>query len=170
MKSLSWYIIQTKPAQEEWVRRRWEEAGYEIFLPKIKKLVRGGGRVTERIRSLFPSYLFARLDFEDAETYKNVKYTRGVRRILGNGGSPIPVAEKVIDVIRERVDDHGILVLEERLTFKKGDSIQVKSGPLADLIGVLEQPVSASGRVRVLLQAYHRTIPTTISLSDIERI
>ena len=150
------------------MRLRWEQAGYHVFLPKIKKIVRGAVRPSERIRPLFPSYIFARLQLEDAEVFRNVKYTRGVHRILGSRDHPVPVADEVVKIIAERMGKDG--VLEQKLLYKQGDPVRLKHGPLADLVGILEKPVSAAGRVRILLEVYHKTIRADLSCAEIESV
>ncbi len=54
--------------------------------------------MVQKIKPLFPNYLFANLDI-DVHYYK-VKWTRGVNKILGVGNEPIPISEKVIQTIK----------------------------------------------------------------------
>lgn len=163
-----WYVIKTKPLAEEDVKTRLSRARFEVFLPRIKTIVRGHSKPVSRYKSLFPSYLFARLDLDDAEVFHMIKYTRGVHRILGSGAVPVPIPEDLIACIRERVNKEG--VLEQGLVFKKGDPVRIKRGPLRDLIGVLEKPVSASGRVRVLLDIMRKVVKAELACSEIERL
>src|SRR5512143_739957 len=85
---LSWYVLQTKPTAEENVRKHLQNAKFETFLPKIRTMIRG--RRTSRIKPLFPSYVFAHLDLSDPNLFRMIKYTRGVRKILGDGALPVP--------------------------------------------------------------------------------
>ncbi len=163
---LSWYVIQTKPLAEESVRKHLQNAEFETFLPKIRTMVRG--RKTSRIKPLFPSYLFAHLDLSDANLYRMIKYTRGVRKILGDGSLPVALPNEMIELIRSRMDGDGII--EQRLTMQKGDEVRIRIGPFRDLVGILEKPVSAAGRVRVLLQIMKQQIRCELSAGDIERV
>lgn len=163
-----WYVIQTKPLSEDNVERHLKNADFETFLPKIKTMIRGRKRPSSRIKSLFPSYLFAHLNLNDPNLYHMIKYTRGVRRILGDGILPIPVPEEMIRIIRERMGGDG--VIEQRITMKKGDPVRVRSGVFRDLVGILEKPVSAAGRVRVLLKIMHNSIKCEMSAADVERV
>lgn len=163
----SWYVIKTKSLAEEDVKLRLTRANFEVFLPRIKSIVRSRTKPIVRLKSLFPSYLFARLNLGDAEIFHMIKYTRGVHKILGSGSVPVPIPEEIVDCIRERVNKEGVI---EQLVFKKGDSVRIRRGPLRDLIGILENPVSAAGRVRVLLEIMRKVVKTDLSCSDIERI
>ena len=163
-----WYVIQTKPTAEEAVCQHLKNANFETFLPKIQVMVRGSGKSVLRTRVLFPSYVFAHIDLNDANLYHMIKYTRGVRKILGDGGIPVPIPDEMIEVIKERVDDNG--VIEQGLVMKKGDEVRVRSGVFKDLIGILEKPVSASGRVKVLLKAMRYAVRCELSAAEVEKV
>lgn len=163
---LSWYVVQTKPQDEDRVRQRLEKANFEVFLPRIKAAVRGSRGAT-RIRAFFPAYLFMRCDFSDTNVIHMIKYTRGVRKILG-GDSPVPLPDVVIDTIKERVGDGDVVV--QQMVFKKGDRVRIKSGWMEDLVGVLEKPVSAQGRVRVLLNIINKSVRAELSSADVEHV
>lgn len=164
----NWYVIQTKPTVEDLVEIHLKNAHFETFLPRIKTMVRGKKRAVARTKSLFPSYLFANLDLHDPNLYRMIKYTRGVRRILGNGTEPIPVPSEVIEIIRERMNAEG--VIEQRLIMKKGDAVRIRGGVFRDLVGILDKPVSAAGRVRVLLKIMQHQVRCELSAADVEKV
>lgn len=161
-----WYVVQTKPLAEDIVRQHFTNAQFETFLPKIQQMVRG--RQYARVKSLFPSYIFVHLDLNDANLYRMIKYTRGVRRILGNGIHPISVPDEMIEIIRERISTEGFI--EQRLVLKKGEPVRIRSGPFRDLVGILDKPVSAKGRVQVLLNIMHHQIKCQLSAAEVEKI
>lgn len=165
---LSWYVIQTKPTVESLVQKHLANASFETFLPRIRTIVRGQKRGVSRIKSLFPSYLFAHIDLSDPNLYRMIKYTRGVRKILGDGAMPVAVPDEMINLIRDRVNEEG--VIEQRLTMKKGDAVRVRSGLFRDLVGILDKPVSAAGRVRVLLQIMRHQVRCDLSAGEIEKL
>ncbi len=162
-----WYVIQTKPTAEDNVRLHLKNADIETFLPKIKQAVRGKKSSASRIKSLFPSYLFAHIDLKDPSLHHMVRYTRGVRKILGDGDKPVPVPDEMISIIRERIGEEGLI--EQGLTMKKGDPVRIRSGAFQDLVGILEKPASAAGRVKVLLQIMHHQIKCDLSAADVEK-
>lgn len=167
VSKLKWFVIKTKPCAENDVKLRLTNAQFEVFYPRIKSIVRSRNKPTSRLKSLFPSYIFARFDVSKPEVFHMIKYTRGVHRILGSGDIPTPIPDEIVKVIKERVNKEG--VVEQRLVFKKGDQVRIRTGPLQDLVGILEKPVSASGRVRVLLEIMKKVVKAEIPCSDIER-
>ena len=163
-----WYVVQTKPTAEAIVQQHLKNADYETFLPRIKTMVKGSGKPTSRVKALFPAYLFVHMDLRDANLYRMIKYTRGVRKILGDGALPVSVPDEMIEIIRERMNGEGII--EQRITMNKGDEIRVRSGVFKDLVGILEKPVSAAGRVKILLKIMHLKIKCEMSAGEIEKV
>ena len=165
---VAWYVLQTKPTAEDNVRQHLTNADFETFLPKIKTMIKGTRKSSSRVRALFPSYIFVHIDLRDANLYRMIKYTRGVRKILGDGAVPVPVPDEMIEIIRERMDGEGII--EQAITMAKGDEVRIRSGVFKDLVGILEKPVSAAGRVKVLLKIMHNTIKCDMSAGEIEKV
>lgn len=162
-----WYVIQTKALRENDVCAQLKRAEFEVFNPKISRFVAGVSGQKTRLLPLFPSYIFARMDFLNGNVYRLVKYTRGVNKILGNARTPVPIPKKIIELIKSRANRDDVV---EKMLYKPGDTIRVKRGLLKDIDGILENEVSAEGRVRVLLQIMQRQVRTEINCSDLERL
>ncbi len=144
-----WYVVQTKVRAEGRVGTRLTSRNIETFLPQIENLRR---RRHPRIEPLFPGYLFVRLILSPA-TLDAVRWTPGVRRLLGVGDSPVPVDEQVIGTIRSGINSEGYI--RPAVPFAPGDRVRIAEGPMAGLYGILERPASRAYRVRILLEVMH---------------
>jgi len=102
----------------------------------------------------------------DTSAYK-VKWTRGVSKILGTGDGPVPISEKVIQTIKERIGKDNLVKLEEEL--KEGDVVQITSGPFKELNGIFLQKMSDNGRERILLNLVGVDITVQISQWQIKK-
>ncbi len=142
-----WYVVQTKPACEYRVETNLINQSIKVFLPQYESYQFAGSGSLRKIKPLFPSYIFARLDL-NLDYYK-VKWTRGVNKILGDGSYPVPVSEDVIQAIRTRMGTDNLVKLEGE--FKEGDPVYITSGPLKDLQGIFIKKMSDRGRVSILL-------------------
>lgn len=146
-----WYVLQTKPAQEDRViahfRLRSVEA--EMFAPRIEVTRRRGGWRVTCFEPLFPCYMFLRTCLTPV-TWDKVRWAPGVRRVLGDGERPIWVPEDLIEAIRARMEPSGVIRVGSSL--KAGSRVRIAEGPLAGLEGIFERPTSRHGRVRVLLR------------------
>jgi transcriptional antiterminator RfaH len=163
---LNWYVIQTKPGNERRVETHLFNQGIEVFLPLLQTFHYSHAKVVQKIKPLFPNYLFAKFDL-DLHYYK-VKWTRGVNKILGAGNGPIPISEKVIQTIRERMGKDNLVKLGEE--FKEGNVVQFTSGPFKDLIGIFDKKMSDGGRVRVLLSLIGVDVPVQVSQWQIKKV
>jgi transcription antitermination factor NusG len=137
----NWYVINTKPKKESQVERLFEEGGFTIYCPKHLS--------ERRVKPFFPGYAF--LSFEFPKQYQTVRYTRGVKRVVGNDEGPIPIPEKVIQELKNREKD-GLIVLEKYGREPGlGDEIEVMEGPLKGLRGIFQKEVGDRERVMILL-------------------
>jgi transcriptional antiterminator RfaH len=161
-----WYVIQTKPANEQRVEAHLINQGMEVFLPLLKTIAFCSGKMVPRIKSLFPNYLFARLDLQ--RQYYKVKWTRGVSKILGTGDGPVAISEKVIQAIRGRTAGNNLISLEEE--WNEGDILQITSGPFRELKGVFQNRMSDQGRVRILLSLIGVEVPVQIPKWQLKKV
>ena len=166
MTMLAWYVIQTKPKREEEVNFYLSTKGLEIFSPLMETFILKHGGTNRELKPLFPSYIFGRFDVE--EKYPLVRWARGVKRILGFGGYPVPVADEVVKLIKDKTDENG--VVKRACNFQPNDVIRVTSGPLKDLLGVFERWVSDGERVRVLLSLIGYQPAVELHYSMLEKV
>ena len=137
----NWYVINTKPKKEFQVERLFTEGGIEIYNPKYMH--------EERIKPFFPGYEFISFDFPDQ--YRLVKYTRGVKRVVGAREIPVPIPNEVIHEIKSR-EVNGLIEIDKYGEKPEvGDEIEVVEGPLKGLRGVFKKELTAKERVLILL-------------------
>ena len=139
---MNWYVINTKPKKEKQVEKLFQEGGFTVYCPKYMS--------ENGIRAFFPGYAFLLFDFPSQ--YQMVKYTRGVKRIVGHKeGGPIPIPEELVLGIKKREID-GLIALEKYGEIPgEGDEIEVVEGPLKGLRGVFKKEVGDRERVMILL-------------------
>lgn len=155
----SWYVVQTKPKKETAVFSQLLRANYEIFLPKMQGVASP--------KPLFPSYVFLHADFENSQTHRQVQFTRGVRRVLGDAEGPRAIPDHIVETIRERTRDGSLIELD--LLFRQGDAVRVKKGILQDLVGIIEQNLSDEKRVRVLFRWLNGTMRAVLKYTHLEK-
>jgi transcriptional antiterminator RfaH len=119
----NWYVIQTKTKKELEAKAYLSMKGVEVFSPTMEIVSARGGRMVSEERALFPGYLFGR--FNLLEDYSLVRWGRGVRKIVGFGAEPIPVADEVIELIRHRAQ--GGELVKKACSFEENDLVRVRS-------------------------------------------
>lgn len=152
-QGIAWYAVQVKPHQEHRVVRHLAMSPIPTFLPLIESVRRRNGRPRgARLEPLFPGYLFVQVETPEAHAshWHVVRWTPGVRHILGTGNAPVPVPMEAIETLQSRVKELGFV--RPGVRFTPGTRVRISSGPLAGLEAIFERPTSKSGRVRVLLE------------------
>ena len=142
-----WYVIHTKPRQEERARDHLGNQGYEVYLPLLKRAKRLRGRWKEVIEPLFPRYLFVRLvAYED--DFAPIRSTQGVNKMVRFGDNPAVMRREVIDSLRRGEQLSGGLYLESSKIFEQGAKVEIIEGPLAGIRAIVQ---CDSGKDRVIL-------------------
>ncbi|TKB74852.1 MAG: hypothetical protein E8D46_04670 [Nitrospira sp.] len=144
---MPWYVVSTKPHQEKQAEAHIKQWGIECLLPllKVSKVIRRTRKTV--IQPLFPGYLFARFDL--SRHYRAVSYATGVRKIVEFGSGPIELDERMIDGIREKLNNGYVTVTPIRPV--KGQIVHIKGGPLAGLEAVFVREMTDRNRVLLLL-------------------
>ncbi|MFC3607425.1 transcription/translation regulatory transformer protein RfaH [Stutzerimonas tarimensis] len=115
-----WYLVQTKPRQEERAKEHLERQSFECYWPQ--KPQANGEAKRKGSESLFPGYLFIRLDHLQDNWYP-IRSTRGVNQIVSFGGNPVPVDDELIDNLRHRLDN---LAEKPPLQLEPGEKVRLK--------------------------------------------
>ena len=162
---MKWYAVHTRSRHEKQVDLFLSERGVETFLPLVHTLSRRRDRKKYVDIPLFPGYLFV---FAEKERLYDVKYTRGVTRIIGTDlGVPTPIPDKQI------LDIKSVMETEVQLDpfpyLKKGRMVRVKLGPLKGMEGIL---VERKGHYKLVIQIdlLQKGAAAEVYISDIEPI
>jgi len=153
---LNWYVLQTKPKQENLVESYLNLAKIEVFNPKIQEIRLIRGRRKKVIVPLFPCYVFAKLK---PSLFDLIIYTRGVRKILGVNGRPKPIKESIIETIKERINNGNNHVYipencEIKFYLNPGDHVLVVDGPLRGFVGIVERANGLKAVVMLISMDY----------------
>ena len=163
---MKWYAIHTRSRHEKQVDLFLSERGVETFLPLVHTLSRRRDRKKYVDIPLFPGYLFV---FTEKERLLfDVKYTRGVTRIIGTDlDAPTPIPDKQILDIKSIMETD--VQLDPFPYLKKGRMVRVKSGPLKGLEGIL---VERKGHYKLVIKIdlLQKGAAAEVYISDIEPI
>ncbi len=151
-----WYVVQTHVHAETKAATHLVRQGYSIYLPRYLKRRRHARRVETVAAPLFPRYLFVAID-RMTQRWRSILSTVGVTHLVRNGDEPTPVPAGVVDELRRREDQHGLIKLDLRPRFVPGDKIRVVDGAFADCFGLFEGMADRE-RVAILLDLLGRKV------------
>jgi hypothetical protein len=101
-RNLCWTLLYTKPRAEAWAEMNLRKQGFATLLPRVRE--RAG------FAPLFPRYLF--VGHEPQQSARALGNTRGVLYVVHCGDRPARVGAEVIDAVRARMNDHGVVALD----------------------------------------------------------
>jgi transcription antitermination factor NusG len=152
-----WYAVQVWTQYEKTVNRALILKEVETLLPTKRILRHWCDRTRASDIPLFPGYVFARFD---PERTLPVLVTPKVQRIVSLGKYPHPVPDEEIAAIK-RITASGLDV-ESCPSPTVGECVQIVSGPLAGVSGILIEKRS-SLRLIVSVELIHRSIAVEVT-------
>lgn len=162
----SWYLVYTKPRQEEIALTNLVRQGYGVYLPHVRQVRKRRQQRVEVIEPLFPRYLFIYLDTH-SDNWGPIRSTLGVSALVRFGQEPARVPAELVDFLRTREDGEGLHEWAEQ-EFLSGDRVRVAEGALLGYEGILLARTSRE-RVVVLLDILGRQVRTKIAATHLER-
>jgi transcription antitermination factor NusG len=156
--SSAWYVLQVRANREAAVADQLNSKGYRQYLP----LYPAASLARTPSRPLFPGYVFCHFDpFASGSTANGsaVVTTYGVIRLVGNGRTPLPVADEEIDAIQRTLASK--LSSEPWGVVDSGAVVEVTAGPLR---GIRGKVVSSKGcdRLVITIELLQRSLAVTI--------
>ncbi len=164
-----WFVVNTKPGAEKLAQTHLERQGFTVYLPRMIKKLRHQRRPVAPVEvPLFPRYLFVQIDLA-VDAWHCINNTIGVARLVSFGKLPSAVSHRVIDEIRQREDEDGIVRLSRMHRFKQGDQVAIVEGALMDRTGIFQCETDKE-RVIVLLNLLGREISVTVGQDALHKI
>lgn len=160
----SWFAVHTRARHEKKANLALAEKNVETFLP-LREVVSHWKDRKKKVRMpLFPGYLFVNIDPSNSYTVLN---TKGVVRILGNNGLPVPVLTEEIEAMKR--------LIETGLKYDPfpysiiGREVEVIRGPLEGTMGRILRTKGAYSLV-LSVHLIMRSVSVEVDLSDVDFI
>ena len=163
-----WFAVHTQPNAEEKAKFNLVRQGFEVYLPRYLKRRSHARKVDWVPAPLFPRYLFTAFD-PDAVRWRSIMSTFGVSHLICNGNRPVAVPDRVVEQIREREDEEGLVTLALQAPFEKGEQVQVTAGTLVDQVGLFDH-MTDDDRVVVLLKMLGREVSASLPLNAVRAV
>ena len=159
-ESLRWYVVNTMPHREFRAKHQLENQGFRVFVPARLRTIRHARKLTNVKAPFFPRYIFIALDLT-FHRWRSVNGTFGVRSLVMQGETPLPVPHGIVETMLASVDHTNLLSFEQSL--KPGSEVRLLAGPFAEQLGILDR-LDGAGRIRVLLNIMGATVPVQVPL------
>jgi transcriptional antiterminator RfaH len=156
---MHWYLVFTKPRQEQVAMENLERQGYRCYLPQwqVEKKKRGRRTVewATATEPLFPRYLFIELDTGPSGlSWGPIRSTTGVTSLVRFGLQPAKAPAGLIETLRAMEAEHAQSAARP---LEPGDLVSLREGPFAGLQAVY-QCQDSSARITLLLEVMSRPV------------
>jgi transcriptional antiterminator RfaH len=162
---MTWVAVYTQTQAEALAVHHLERQKFDVYMPQYLKRRSHARQITWQKRPLFPRYIFVHLT--DGSLWRKIRSTVGVSDLVLMGDKPATVDDAVIDEIRGREGDDGLVRLPDPAGHKAGDQVRITKPGLGDLCGIFEKQDDRD-RVFVLLQFLGRTVRTRVRPSEVQ--
>ncbi len=149
-----WHAVFCKPQQDARAEENLLNQGFEIFRPKTRTRKTHNGRRRTWVESLFPRYLFVRLN-QQGQDWAPIRSTRGAVGLVRLGQQTPIVPDFVIEDLRRRCDADGICNLTGTIDYQPDDLVEIIDGPCSGYRALFKARTSQE-RVVVLLKLMHQ--------------
>lgn len=164
---MQWYLIYTKPRQEQQALENLERQGYECYLPVFRKEKLRQNQVALADEPLFPRYLFIRLERgRSAKSWAPIRSTRGVSRLVSFGAEPARIDDDLVSFLKsaEAAGKRSPIRM-----FSKDERVKLTAGPFAGMEGVY-QMADGEQRAFVLIEFLSKSVALRVSPASLRKI
>lgn len=164
-----WYVAYTQSMKETVAHQNLTEQGFEVYLPRFKKIRRHARKIDEVLAPLFPRYIFVGMNLDNGQ-WRSVNGTRGVSHLLcASESTPAVISTHVINALKSQEISDGIVPVASLSAFVKGDKVRVLEGIFKDQVAVFEK-LSDADRVQLLLNFLGRETGVSLPLYAVEAV
>ena len=164
-----WYVVYSKPREEQRAKENLENLGFQTLLPLARSIKRRASGRAEVVEPLFPRYLFVALE-RGQDDFSKIRSTRGCVGLVKFGLEPAKVPDALIDEVNSLLNEYDDQVVDLKLkakTLKQGQRVTVADGHFSGLIGEV-CALKPDERVIVLLDILGGKRKVEVKTTDLE--
>jgi transcription termination/antitermination protein NusG len=171
----AWFVIHTYSGYENKVRNNLErrvasmamqDKIFRVLVPTEDEIEVKDGKRRIAKKKVFPGYVLVEMLMDDDSWYV-VRNTPGVTGFVGSGSKPLPLQDREMKAILRQLGDE---TPKFRITYQKGSSVRINSGPFMDFSGIVDEILPEKEKVRVLVSIFGRETPVELDFAQVEKI
>jgi transcriptional antiterminator RfaH len=151
---MSWFVVRTKPRQEQRATEHLETQGFRVYLPILEHAM--GEK-----EALFPGYLFLR-NQAGPTPFDRVRSTRGVINCVKFGISLAVADDALIESIQNKEDE-----IKGKERFEHKQKVRIIDGPFRDIEAIYLARTGVE-RVVLLLRILNQNKEMEFGITQIE--
>lgn len=161
---MSWFAVHTRGNNEKKTNSALIKKNVKTFLPLREIVNQWKDRKKKVFLPLFPGYLFVYIQPGDRYEVLSIK---GVVKILGNNGVPVPVPTEEIEATKTLLNTH--LKYNPFPFDVKGREVEVVRGPLRGVKGTILRTKGAYSLI-MSVALIRRSLSVEVNINDVDCI
>ncbi len=170
-----WYVIHTYSGYENKVKANLErriasmnmqDKIFQVIVPTTDEIEIKEGKRRIAKRRIYPGYVLVEMIMDDDSWYV-VRNTPGVTGFVGAGARPVPLDPEEVEMILGQMRGEAPRL---RITYQKGDTVRITSGPFQEFTGVVEEILPEREKVRVRVSIFGRETPVELDFTQVEKV
>jgi transcription termination/antitermination protein NusG len=170
-----WYVLQVYAGYEESVKtdlmRRAQEEGFQDYIGEVlipsARLKQFFDADEAKDEQLFPGYMLIEMEIVPG-VIRMVTSNPRVIKFLG-GKEPIPLNKREVERILSQMRGEVVVSAEKRSEFTVGSEVEIKEGPFAGFVGIIDKIDDENERLTVMVSIFGRMTPVELSFNQIKR-
>jgi len=158
-----WAVAATHPSKEHLALKHLARQGFETYCPRIRRRVCHGRRYVDKLRPLFPGYVFVEVPLRRAE-WRPILSTYGIKTIIRFGGEPAMLDDKFIETLKSRESEGAITC--PAAPYQVGQQVRMTGGAFDGVVATILS-VNSSERLVVLMDLLKRGVRTSVSTKSV---
>ena len=141
----------------------------EILIPTEEVLEIRSGKKRRSQRKYFPGYILVEMNMSEENWYLVRKITNVLGFVGGVKGKPVPITEKEVNRIIDRMNKSQGDEPKPSVVYDVGEVVRVIDGPFADFNGVVEEVNYEKSRLKVSVLIFGRSTPVDLEFVQVEK-
>lgn len=166
-----WFALRTSHRAESDSESALKSAGVTVWLPLrlVEKRNQHTKKLRETLEPLFRSYMFARV-VAGPDAWAGLNSVKEVDGVVGVAGNPVPIADKIINKLRQMCEAGEFNDRKSRRILEPGDSVRLtKAGWMTGLEGAVKGYRGKKAE-RVFVALFDGRPVVDISVANLEKI
>ena len=156
---MKWYVIHTRPRQEERALENLTRQGYKAWMPWLEVEKLRGGRITKVIEPMFSRYLFIQLD-QVTTIWGPIRSTLGVSKLVTFGNQAASISDEFVEMLQRTP------LQDSKHILKQGDEVEIMQGPLKGVKGIFDQH-DGELRAMILIELINQSHKVQVSMQEL---
>lgn len=139
-----------------------------LYFPKRNLPIRKNGKVTMKLHSIFPGYVFLEAESISTDLYNSMRHIKGFYHFLNSNTDIVALSGRDLQILKHFLN-FGPVINTSQVYFDENDRIIVKYGPLQGLEGKIIKVDKRKKRAKIQLDFANTVFTLDLAFDVIER-